>query len=294
MSEKSIGWKHRVYDTYGKPSPTADPITARAGLVYYALLWIFVAGVIAGSYSSVYDAYRSFFEAFFSFAVIVLALELVLRLWACTVDPKYRDPVRGRLKYLFTTSLVINAIVIVVYASKYISPEPNILFNSAIVLVMLKLVARSRTFSFVFDVLNAKRNELAVALVIDIVLLVVFASIMFVVMHPTEPAKFSSIPASAWWAAQTLTTVGYGDLTPSSPLGQLVAIVTMFLGIATFAIPIAIIGAGFMEAFDVRRGKRATNDDPVQLLRELVTLKDEGAITDAQFEEKQKEVLARL
>ncbi len=294
MSDKSIGRKRFIYDTYGKPSPTADPITARAGIAYYALLWVFVAVVIAGSYSSVYDTYQSFFEAFFSFVVIVLALELALRLWACTVDPAYRDPIKGRLKYLFTTSLVINAIVVVVYLGKYVIPGSNIIFNSAIVLIMLKLVTRSRTFSFVFDVLNAKRNELAVALVIDIVLLVVFASLMFVVMHPTDPAGFSSIPASAWWAAQTLTTVGYGDLTPTTPLGQLLAIVTMFLGIATFAIPIAIVGAGFMEAFDARRGKDRSSDDPVQLLWHLKELRDGGAITDAQFKEKQKEVLARL
>ncbi len=97
-----------------------------------------------------------------------------------------------------------------------------------------------------------------------------------------------------WWAAQTLTTVGYGDLTPSTPIGQLLAIVAMFLGIATFAIPIAIIGAGFQEVFAARRGQHRSGDDPVQLLRSLAQLKDEGVITEEQFKTKQEEVLGRL
>jgi voltage-gated potassium channel len=117
---------------------------------------------------------------------------------------------------------------------------------------------------------------------------------MFIVMHPIDPQGFSSIPASAWWAAQTLTTVGYGDLVPTTALGQFVAIIAMFLGIATFAIPIAIIGAGFMEAFDARKGQRHASNDPIQLLRDLANLKEEGVITEEIFEAKQKEILERL
>jgi voltage-gated potassium channel len=163
-----------------------------------------------------------------------------------------------------------------------------------IILVVVKLVARSKTFSFVLDVLKAKRAELAVALAIDVILLITFSSLMFIVMHPVDPQGFSSIPASAWWAAQTLTTVGYGDLVPATALGQFVAIIAMFIGIATFAIPIAIIGAGFMEAFDARKGRQHASNDPIQLLRDLAGLKEEGIITEEQLEAKQKEILERL
>ncbi len=298
MSEKSLERKRRVHDALGKPAATADPTAVRGGLLFQVLLWIFVAVVIIGSYSSIYQAYERFFEGFFDFAIIVLAIELIVRLWACTVDPRFSTPVRGRLKYLFTTSLVINVVIIIGYLAKFYIPGSNILFNSVVVLVTLKLITRAKAFSLVLDVLTAKRQELTVALIIDIILLITFSSFMFVIMHPTDPQGFSSIPASAWWAAQTLTTVGYGDLTPSTPLGQLLAIVAMFLGIATFAIPIAIVGAGFQEAFDARRGKRHISSDigkdPIQLLRDLAQLKEEGIITEDQFEAKQKEILARV
>jgi len=68
----------------------------------------------------------------------------------------------------------------------------------------------------------------------------------------------------------------------------------MFIGIATFAIPIAIIGAGFMEAFDARKGRQHASNDPIQLLRDLAGLKEEGIITEEQLEAKQKEILERL
>jgi len=294
MSEKRIGRKRRIYDAIEQPLTEGDPVVRRVRLLFFALLWSFVLVVIAGSYSNVYEAHKTFFEGFFDFAVVALVIELVVRLWVCTVDPKYSHPIKGRLKYLFTTSLVVNLLIIVPYLAKYLYPGSEVIFNSLIVLIMLKLVTRSQTFRFVLDVLNAKRQELAVALAIDIILLITFSSFMFIVMHPVNPQGFSSIPASAWWAAQTLTTVGYGDLTPSTPLGQSLAIVTMFIGIATFAIPIAIVGAGFTEAFDARRGKRHASDDSIQLLRELVKLKEEGVITEDQFEAKQKEILARL
>jgi voltage-gated potassium channel len=294
MSKKSVERKQHIYGTLGQPLAEETPVTRRVRLLFFALLWVFVLVVIVGSYSDVYAAHQAFFEYFFDLAVVVLAIELVVRLWACTVDPRYSHPIKGRLKYLFTTSLVINLLIIVPYLGKYVYPGSEALFNALIVLVMLKLVTRSRTFSLVLDVLNAKRQELAVALAIDAILLLTFSSFMFIVMHPVNPQGFSSIPASAWWAAQTLTTVGYGDLTPSTPVGQGLAIVTMFLGIATFAIPIAIVGAGFVEAFDARREKRPASSDPIQLLRDLAQLKEEGVIAEDTFEAKQQEILGRL
>ena len=293
MSENSVRRKRRIYDILAGTS-SADPAVTRARISLNVLLWAFVVVVIAGSYSSVYAAHQNFFEGVFAFAVAVIALDLVVCLWACTVDPRFSAPIKGRLKCLFTTSLVIDLIIIVPFLAKPFFPGSEALFNSVIALVVLRLVARSRTFGFVLDVLKAKRAELAVALTIDAILLITFSTFMFIVMHPIDPQGFSSIPASAWWAAQTLTTVGYGDLVPTTALGQFVAIIAMFLGIATFAIPIAIIGAGFMEAFDARKGQRHASNDPIQLLRDLANLKAEGVITEEIFEAKQKEILERL
>jgi voltage-gated potassium channel len=237
MSEKSIRRKRRIYDILGG-KPSDDPVDTRVGLFINALLWVFVIVVIVGSYSSVYYAHQNFFEGVLDFAIALIAIELVVRLWVCTVDPKFSGAIKGRLKYLFTTSLVINLIIIVPYLAKPFFPGSEVLINSVVALVVLKLVTRAKTFGLVVDVLKAKRAELAVALIIDVILLITFSTFMFIVMHPVDPQGFSSIPASAWWAAQTLTTVGYGDLVPTTALGQFVAIIASFLGLLLLQFPL--------------------------------------------------------
>ena len=68
---------------------------------------------------------------------------------------------------------------------------------------------------------------------------------MFVFENEVQPEKFSSIPTAMWWGMATLTTVGYGDVAPVTPMGQLFGIITMIIGIGMFALPTGIIATGF-------------------------------------------------
>ena len=296
--------KHRIYAIFQPTSLRGARVVAkhredastasRVRFFFIALIWLLVFFVILASYNDVYESHRLLFNAVFAFAVAVFTIELVLRLWSCTVDPRFSGPVKGRLKCLFTTSLLVNVLIIVPFYAKPLVPSADLLINAVIILVIFKLLSYSSTFDFVIQILKAKRNELAVALVIDLILLLTFSSFMYVVEHGSNPSGFSSIPASGWWAAQTLTTVGYGDLVPTTMLGQLLAIFAMFLGIATFAIPIAIIGAGFSEAFEARRSERRQFADPCKLLSDLADLKAQGIINEGEFSAKKKELLERL
>jgi voltage-gated potassium channel len=85
------------------------------------------------------------------------------------------------------------------------------------------------------------------------VLLIVASSIMYFAENDAQPKKFSSIPASMWWAVSTLTTVGYGDVYPVTVLGRVAGGVLSLLGIGLFALPTAILGSGLVEA--VQRGR---------------------------------------
>ena len=304
MSKQNDELKHRVYAIF-QPIPVGDAhiVAARHGdasratrvrFFLMALIWLLVFVVILASYPDVYQRYHDLFNAVFAFAIVVFTIELLLRVWSCTVDPRFSGPIKGRLKCLFTTSLLINLLVIVPFYAKPFFPGAEVFINAAIMLIILKLLTYSSVFSFVIDVLKAKKNELVTALAIDVILLITFSSFMFIIMHASDPRGFSSIPAAGWWAAQTLTSVGYGDLVPTTALGQSLAVFAMFLGIATFAIPIAIIGAGFTEAFEARRGGKGQPADPCKLLGNLADLKEQGVITDEEFAAKKQELLARL
>ena len=68
-------------------------------------------------------------------------------------------------------------------------------------------------------------------------------------MHPVNKDKFTSIPASIWWAVVTLTTTGYGDMVPITLAGKIASAIIMLTGVAIFALPAGIITAGFLEEF---------------------------------------------
>jgi voltage-gated potassium channel len=306
MSKQNDELKRRVYEIF-QPAPVdearvvaarrRDVSTAtRVRFFLIALIWLLVFVAILASYSGIYQRYYELFTAVFVFAIAVFTIELLLRLWSCTVDPRFRGPIKGRLKCLFTTSLLVNLLVIVPFYAKPFFPGADVFVNAAIILIILKLLTYSSVFKFVTDILKAKKNELVTALAIDVILLITFSSFMFMIEHASDPRDFSSIPAAGWWAAQTLTTVGYGDLVPTTALGRGLAVIAMFIGIATFAIPIAIVGAGFTEAFEARRSEQlqARAADPCTLLVNLTDLKEQGVITEEEFAAKKRELLARL
>jgi voltage-gated potassium channel len=85
------------------------------------------------------------------------------------------------------------------------------------------------------------------------VLLIIASALMYFAENEAQPEKFSSIPASMWWAVATLTTVGYGDVYPVTIIGKLAGAVVAVLGIGFFALPTAIIGSGFVEAVQQRK-----------------------------------------
>lgn len=102
-------------------------------------------------------------------------------------------------------------------------------------------------------VMREKREELVLSLALMAVLLIVSSSVMYYAENGAQPDKFSSIPASMWWAVATLTTVGYGDVIPQTEVGRLAAGLISIVGIGLFALPTAILGAGFVEAVQARR-----------------------------------------
>jgi voltage-gated potassium channel len=78
---------------------------------------------------------------------------------------------------------------------------------------------------------------------------------MYYVESAAQPDVFTSIPAAMWWGISALTTVGYGDIAPITPLGKLLGGIIQLLGIAVFALPAGIIAAGYDEESRRRRSE---------------------------------------
>ncbi len=74
--------------------------------------------------------------------------------------------------------------------------------------------------------------------------------------NAAQPEAFSSIPAAMWWGVATLTTVGYGDIYPITPIGKIIGAIIAILGIGMFALPAGILGSGFVEEMQKRKTKQ--------------------------------------
>ena len=79
-------------------------------------------------------------------------------------------------------------------------------------------------------------------------------------MRATRLARASSIPATLWWRITTLSTVGYGDVVPVTPLGKLIGAMVALLGIGMFALPAGILGSAFVE--ELRRERQEAKKCP--------------------------------
>jgi voltage-gated potassium channel Kch len=85
-------------------------------------------------------------------------------------------------------------------------------------------------------------------------------------MRLTDPEAFSSVWEGLWWAAQTVTTVGYGDDLPESVAGRLLAVLVMMLGVTFITVTTAAIASAFVEAASRRRAAERRDNDPTEAL----------------------------
>ena len=91
-----------------------------------------------------------------------------------------------------------------------------------------------------------------------------------------EESPYYSIPQSIWWVFTTITTVGYGDIFPTSLMGKIIAIITMHVGILGIALPISIIGANFREIYDIRQQRKSD----LKMKTRLTTCDSDGFINE--------------
>jgi voltage-gated potassium channel len=96
-------------------------------------------------------------------------------------------------------------------------------------------------------VVQAKRAELGVTLAVVGVAVLVAAGAIYTVERGEPNTTFTSVPRAMWWSVVTITTVGYRDMAPTTPIGQVIGGVVAFIGICTLALPVGILSTGFFD-----------------------------------------------
>lgn len=238
----------------------ADDAVGRACDTFIVVLILLnIVAMIVESVESVHSLLPNGFKAFELFSVAVFTVEYVLRLWSCVEDPQYASGFLRRARFAVSPLAIVDALAVLPFYLPFLSVDLRVLrmfrmFRLMRLMRIAKLARYSESLQMLLRVVKSRKEQLLGAVSILVILLIVAASLMYYAEHEAQPEVFSSIPASMWWAAVTLTTVGYGDAYPVTPIGKIMAAASAMFGIGMFALPTAILGAAFLE--DLERQKK--------------------------------------
>lgn len=242
--------KARVYDVLINTDD--DSRTDRVIAVFLMVLILLnVLAVVLETVEELSRAYGQFFFWFEVFSVFVFTAEYVLRLWAVTLDARFRRPVRGRLRYALRPLALIDLIAVLPFYLPLALPLDLRIVRMLRVFRLFRLFKLARyaeSLKLLGRVFRAKKEELIVSVLMLFTLLLFSSSLMYVAENDAQPDKFGSIPAAMWWGVATLTTVGYGDVYPVTMIGKVLGAFIAVLGIGIFALPTGILATGFVEA----------------------------------------------
>lgn len=251
--------QQRIYELLevAHPEDTASRVT---DLFLFVLIALNVVAVIVETVEDVATQFAVVFKYFEVFSVGVFTVEYVLRLWTCVVDRRYGHPVTGRLRFAGSWHAIVDVLAILpFYLPMFLSIDLRVIraLRFFRLLRFLKLSRYSESMRIFGKVLRSERAELMVALFVAGVLLVLGSSFLYIVEHDAQPDDFSSIPAAMWWGVATLTTVGYGDVYPITPLGRFLGAIVAVMGIGMFALPAGILASGFAREMSKHRDEPA-------------------------------------
>lgn len=214
------------------------------------LIGLNVLVVIMESEAEIALRYEAAFHVFDVFSSLFFTLEYVLRAWVCVEDPRYARPIKGRLRYSITGMAIIDLVAILPFWLPMFI-EMDMRFVRALRLFRLfrlfKIGRYAHAVTALARVFARKKEQLSMTFFTVTLVLILFSSLMYFVEHEAQPDKFTSITQTMWWAAATLTTVGYGDLYPVTGVGQLLGGLIAFTGVIIIALPAGIVASGFAE-----------------------------------------------
>lgn len=241
-------WRRRIFEIM--EIGRGDSRASRAfDTLIVTLILANIAAFVAETVPRLAAAYGPYFSAFEIFSVAVFSVEYALRLWTAVEVPflKRLPPWKARLKLAVTPALLIDLAAILPF---FLGMAVDIDLRVLRALRLLRFFKLSRYSPALHTLIRVLVNERRALVGAGLLLLtvVLFASTgIYYIESGAQPDRFGSVPDAAWWAIATLTTVGYGDVAPVTPLGKAFGSVVMVTGLCILALPVAIISAGFAQ-----------------------------------------------
>ena len=258
-----------------------DQTSKRVDLALSLLILANLIAVCLESVDSIAAVYGPQLFAFEMISVTIFAAEYALRLWSAPMQADLHgdSATRKRLSYMCSFTGVVDLLALLPSFLQWLIPGADLRWLR--VLRMIRLLKLSHYSSALEDLISAiyeERRAFGAALYLLGIALFLASALIYVAENKVQPDVFSSIPETMWWAIITLTTVGYGDVSPITPLGKLIGALTALMGVCTVALLTGIVGSAFANQLGKRKAIFEAEVD--HALADGVITSDEAAHID--------------
>ena len=249
-----------------------------------------VLAIILESVSELNEKYGVWFERFDFFSVMVFTVEYVLRIWTSVENNQSlvaKDtPLKKRLRYMRSPAAIVDLLAILPFYIALISPSSLDLriLRAFRLLRIFKLTRYSQSMTLMLTAISDHIRSFIAAITILMIVMLLAASGMYVFEKEAQPEAFGSIPHAMWWAFATLTTVGYGDVTPITTWGKVFGAAITVVGVGMVALPAGILASAFSEQLRMRE----------RMYEEVVNKVYEDGVVDKEEEELLRETRRSL
>jgi len=266
-----------------EPAVLGDKASRLWDISLFSLVILNLAAVALESVPGLQSRYGNSFYNFELFSVIVFSIEYIARVWSAPAKKEVdvsSSPVKARLRYIFSFYGLIDLVAILPFYIQAFFPGLDLRVLRALRLLrILKLNHYNSALDDLFGAIMEEKKSFMTTLYIFSVAFVLSSSLIYYAEHKVQPEAFRSIPDAMYWSIITLTTVGYGDVSPITVFGKSIAAITAIFGVVVVALLTGIVANAFNA--QMARRKIIFEDQVRDALLDGVLDSDEEASLDA-------------
>ena len=257
MLPKLENIRYRTFELLN-PATFGDQTSRLWDQFFSLLILLNVIAVTLESVEKLHEKYEQIFHSFELFSILIFTVEYSLRVWVAPL--KYENDsiasFSARIKYVFSVNGIIDLLSIIPFYLQFMLPGLDLrILRTLRLLRILKLSTYNSALSDLIEAIREERRSFIAAGYIFVVMFIIASSLIYFAEHQKHPTHFNSIPDSMYWALITLTTVGYGDVTPITALGKLIAVISAMGGVIVVALLTGIIASSFSLQMERRKAE---------------------------------------
>jgi voltage-gated potassium channel len=230
----------------------------KVGLVFdFALYFSIVLNIILFGISSFYKSqdhqiFENVYKSIYLSSIVFYVVELLLRIWTCVENEKYRSPILGRIKFILNPLIIIDITVVASFI--LFGPIVNIIFMRSIRIFNLsQYIGETNDYSpylLIRKSIFNRKEELLITFFGSLITLIICSYLIYFIERNAQPGVLNSITPSIKWAFGVLTNSSSEGFAPITLPGKIINIIMTVIGVLIIGLPLGIITGGFISEIE--------------------------------------------